>query len=65
MGETVGEIARRLAGTDNYLRERMTVSDEFIDFVRENLPRDYEYFAEKEAAYQKVLELLPSAKQLK
>jgi hypothetical protein len=54
--ETVGDIIKRLATTDNYLRVRITVSDEFVNFVKDNLPIDYEYFAEKEVAYQKVLQ---------
>jgi len=56
--ETVGDIIKRLATTDNYLRERITVSDEFVNFVKDNLPRDYGYFAEKEASYQKVLQFI-------
>jgi hypothetical protein len=59
MGETVGEIIKRLAKTDNYLKERLTVSDGFIEFVKNFMPRYYELFAEKEEAYQTVLSFCP------
>ena len=60
MGEKVGEIIKRLAKADNYLKERMTVSDEFIKFVRDYMPRDYELFVEREEAYQELLSFLPT-----
>lgn len=55
---TTGEIIKQLINAENYTQVRLGVSDEFIDFVREMLPSDYDYFAEKEQAYQDLIKLL-------
>jgi hypothetical protein len=62
MSETVGETIKSLVMAQNYLSVRMTISDEFIEFVKDNMPRDYEYFEEKEKAYQILLEALSNNK---
>ena len=62
---TVGETLNELINAESYLTVRMTISDEFIDFVRENLPSDYEYIAEKEEWYQKLIKLLNNEKATK
>ena len=58
---TTGEIIKNLITSDNYAIARSTISDEFIQFVREMLPSDYMYIAEKEEAYQKLIELINSS----
>ena len=58
---TTGEIIKNLITSDNYAIARSTISDEFIQFVREMLPNDYMYIAEKEEAYQKLIELINSS----
>lgn len=50
---TVGETLKKLITAENYMQVRMTISDEFINLVREMLPSDYEYIQEKEEDYQK------------
>lgn len=52
---TVGETLKKLITAENYLTERMKISDEFINLIREMLPSDYEYIQEKEENYQKQL----------
>lgn len=52
---TTGEIIKQLINAENYTQVRMGISDDFINFVREILPSDYDYFAEKEQAYQERL----------
>ena len=53
-----GEIIKQLINAENYAQVRMGISDDFINFVREMLPSDYDYFAEKEQAYQDLIKLL-------
>jgi predicted RNA-binding protein YlqC (UPF0109 family) len=48
---TTGEIIKELITAKDYVKVRMTVSDEFIEFVKQMLPSDYEYFEEKENEY--------------
>jgi hypothetical protein len=55
---TTGEIIKQLINAENYTQVRMGISDEFINFVKEMLPSDYEYFVEKEQAYQDLIKLL-------
>lgn len=55
---TVGEALKKLVTAENYTQVRMTISDEFINFVKEMLPSDYEYIEEKENNYQEMLTLL-------
>jgi len=55
---TTGEIVKTLITAPNYADVRSTISDEFIEFIKEMLPKDYEYFEEKEIAYQNVVKLL-------
>jgi hypothetical protein len=55
---TTGEIIKQLINAENYTKVRMGISDEFINFVKEMLPSDYDYFAEKEQAYQDMIKLL-------
>lgn len=52
---TVGEIIKMLINAENYAKVRCIISDEFINFVREMLPSDYDHIAEKEQAYQELL----------
>jgi hypothetical protein len=55
---TTGEIIKQLINSEDYTQVRIGISDEFINFVREILPSDYDYFAEKEQAYQDLIKLL-------
>jgi len=55
---TTGEIIKQLITAEDYTQFRMEISDEFINFVKEILPSDYDYFAEKEQAYQDLIKLL-------
>jgi len=55
---TTREIIKQLINAENYTQVRVGVSDDFINFVREMLPSDYDYFAEKEQAYQDLIKLL-------
>jgi hypothetical protein len=55
---TTGEIIKQLINAENYTQVRIGISDEFINFVKEILPSDYDYFAEKEQAYQDLIKLL-------
>jgi len=58
---TTGEIITKLIKAENYFEERMKISDEFINFVKDMMPRDYEYFKEKEEAYQSLIEMMKGA----
>ena len=58
---TIGEIIKTLVKTDNYLEERMKISDEKIDMIRDMMPRDYDYFKEREEAYQSLIEMMKGA----
>jgi hypothetical protein len=49
---TTKEVINQLINDTNYNQVRGIISDEFIEFVKEMLPSDYDYFAEKEQAYQ-------------
>jgi hypothetical protein len=57
---TTGEIIKMLINAESYAKVRCTISDDFINFVKEMLPSDYNYIAEKEQAYQDLLKLLNS-----
>jgi hypothetical protein len=59
---TVQEILKKLITAENYLEVRMTISDDFISFVKDTLPTDYDYIAEKEENYQQLLEFLKDVK---
>jgi len=52
---TIQELIKKLITVENYAEVRATVSDNFINFVKEIFPSDYEYFKDKEEAYQKSL----------
>ena len=54
---TTGEIIKMLINAENYAKVRCTISDDFINFVKEMLPSDYDYIAEKEQAYQELIKL--------
>lgn len=58
---TTGEIITKLIKAENYLEERIKISDEFINFVKDMMPIDYEYFKEKEEAYQSLIEMMKGA----
>ena len=55
---TVGEALKKLVTAENYTQVRMTISDEFINFIKDMLPSDYEYIEEKENNYQEMLIIL-------
>lgn len=55
---TTGETIKELINAENYAQHRITISDEFINFVKVMLPRDYEYISEKEDTYQDLLNFL-------
>jgi hypothetical protein len=59
---TVGETVKKLVTAENYVQVRMTISDEFINFIKDMLPSDYEYIEEKENDYQEMLKILKEAK---
>jgi hypothetical protein len=48
---TVGETLRMLEKSENYMLDRIRISDEFIDMVKNMMPSDYERIAEKEDSY--------------
>tara|TARA_R110000782_G_scaffold252394_1_gene340180 strand:+ start:3751 stop:3942 length:192 start_codon:yes stop_codon:yes gene_type:complete len=52
---TVGETLRMLEKSENYTLDRVRISDEFIDMVKNMLPSDYERIADKEDAYVKFI----------
>ena len=53
-----GEIIKKLVTAENYIEERIKVSDQFIDMIKTCLPSDYDYIKEKEDAYQELIKLL-------
>lgn len=55
---TIGEHIKHLVNSENYAEVRLTYSDEFIAFVRDMLPSDYEYFKEKEEKFQNMITFL-------
>jgi hypothetical protein len=52
---TIGEIIKILINTENYAKVRCNISDDFINFVKEMLPGDYDYISKKEKEYQELL----------
>lgn len=48
---TVGEILRMLEKSENYLLDRVRISDEFINMIKNMMPDDYERIVEKENEY--------------
>ena len=52
---TVGETLRMLEKSENYTLDRIRISDEFIDMVKNMLPSDYERISDKEDAYLKFI----------
>tara|TARA_R110000765_G_scaffold8077_1_gene26456 strand:+ start:4354 stop:4545 length:192 start_codon:yes stop_codon:yes gene_type:complete len=48
---TVGETIKMLDKSENYLKDRLTISDEFINMVKTMMPYDYERIQEKEEHY--------------
>jgi hypothetical protein len=54
----IGEIINMLINSESYPKVRCTISDEFIEFIRETLPSDYNYISEKEQVYQDLLKLI-------
>ena len=54
---TVGENIKHLVNAENYAEVRVRYSDEFIDFVRENLPSSYDLIEQKEKTYRILLNL--------
>ena len=58
---TIGEIIKTLVKTDNYLEERMKISDKTINMIREMMPHDYDDFKEREEAYQSLIEMMKGA----
>lgn len=52
---TVGETLRMLEKSENYILDRVRISDEFIDMVKNMMPSDYERIAEKEELYNQML----------
>ena len=48
---TTGEILKMLINAENYAKVRAGISDEFMDFIKEYLPSDYDFIFEKEQAY--------------
>lgn len=57
---TVGQTIRLLEKSENYALDRINISDEFIDMVKNMLPSDYERFSEKEEQYQRLISFLGS-----
>ena len=55
---TIGEIIKMLDKSENYLKDRLTVSDELIDMVKTMMPYDYERIQEKEEHYLSLVKLL-------
>jgi len=52
---TVGQTLIMLEKSENYTLDRVIISDEFIDMVKNMLPSDYERIAEKEELYNQML----------
>jgi hypothetical protein len=59
---TVQETLKKLITAEYYAQVRVTISDDFISFVKEMLPADYDYISEKEEAYQQLLQFLKDVK---
>lgn len=59
---TVQEKLKKLITAENYAEVRMTTSDDFISFVKDMLPNQYEYIEAKEEEYQRILNLLKEVK---
>ena len=59
---TLGEIIKHLVAAPNYNSVRASIDDSLIDFIKEMLPSDFEYIAEKEKAYQDVRKAFDSLK---
>jgi len=55
---TVGETIKILDKSENYLKDRLTVSDEFIDMVKTMMPCDYERIQGKEEHYLNLVSML-------
>ena len=59
---TVQETLKKLITAEYYAEVRVTISDDFISFVKEMLPNDYDYISEKEEGYQQLLQFLKDVK---
>lgn len=55
---TVQEKLKKLITAENYFSERLNISDDFITFVKDMLPMEYEYIEAKEEEYQTILNFL-------
>lgn len=55
---TIGETLKVLEKADNYLLERIYISDKFIDMVKTMMPSSYEIISEKEDLYIEMIGLL-------
>ena len=55
---TVGDTIKKLEKSENYLKDRLTVSDEFIDMVRNMRPYDYDRIQSKEEHYLRLVKTL-------
>lgn len=55
---TVGDTIKKLEKSENYLKDRLTVSDEFIDMVKNMMPDDYDRIKEKEEHYLSLVKML-------
>jgi hypothetical protein len=55
---TIGEHIKILVNAPVYLEERIKVSDEVIEFIRDNMPSSYNLFKEKEEAFQAFVKLI-------
>jgi hypothetical protein len=55
---TVGEIINSLITAENYAEIRMTIDDNFILFIKDMMPGDYELLKQKEERYQALVKLL-------
>ena len=51
---TIREIIIRLSNAYDYTSVRIFFNDENLDFIKENFPGDYNYFAQKEEEYRKL-----------
>lgn len=51
----VGETIENLITTDNYLNERIKLSDEFIEMMKFMFSEKYKLIEEKEENFQKVI----------
>jgi len=59
---TIQETLKKLITAENYAEVRVTISDDFISFVKDMLPSDYDYISEKEEGYQLLLQFLKDVK---